>query len=77
MDTKKKGKKVENKKCFLAEAIVKVFFSEMTYYEQDFKKNLVYKSLIALIPMGNGRNQKRFICHTLYDRNKILPHSCE
>ena len=26
MDTKKKGKKVENKKCFLAEAIVKVFF---------------------------------------------------
>ena len=37
MDTKKKGKKVENKKCFLAEAIVK-FFPDMTYYEQDFKK---------------------------------------
>lgn len=32
MDTKKKGKKVENKKCLVAEAIVKVF-SEMTYYE--------------------------------------------
>ena len=35
MDTKKKGKKVENKKCLFAEAIVKVF-PEMTYYEQDF-----------------------------------------
>ena len=76
MDTKKKGKKVENKRCFLAEAIVKVF-PEMTYYEKDFKKNSVYKSLISLIPMGNGQNQKRSMGHTLYDRNKILPHSCE
>ena len=27
--------------------------------------------------MGNGRDQKRFMGHTLYDRNKIFPHLCK
>ena len=29
------------------------------------------------MPMGNGRDQKRFMGHTLYDRNKIFPHLCK
>ena len=29
------------------------------------------------MPMGNGRDQKRFMGHTLYDRNTIFPRLCK